>query len=139
MVSIQRASMSRQKCCRKIGYVPEATSYRPVGTSRGACVETVLSLDELEAVRLADYEGLYQEQAAAHMGVSRQTFGRIVESARKKIAGALVHGKPLKIEGGTVSLGRRAGGRCTSCNRTDRCPHEHRDWTCPRRDGFPKS
>jgi predicted DNA-binding protein (UPF0251 family) len=58
----------------------------------------VLEPDEVEALRLADLEGLYQEQAASSMGVSRQTFGRILERAHKKVADAVVHGKALKIE-----------------------------------------
>ncbi len=58
--------------------------------------------DEWEAVRLTDKEGLYQEQAAERMRVSRQTFWRILESARRKIADALVSGKVLIIEGGHV-------------------------------------
>ena len=63
-----------------------------------------LTVDELEAIRLADLEGLYQEQAAAHMNVSRQTFGRILEAAHKKVAEALVHGKALSIEGGSFEV-----------------------------------
>ena len=62
-----------------------------------------LSVDELEAIRLADLEGLYQEQAAQQMNVSRQTFGRILEAAHKKVADALVNGKALSIEGGWYS------------------------------------
>lgn len=58
-----------------------------------------LADDELEAVRLADFEELYQEQAAERMGVSRQTFGLIVARARKKIAEALTQGKAICIEG----------------------------------------
>jgi len=54
--------------------------------------------DELEAFRLADHQGLYHQDAAGQMGVSRQTFGRILASARKKVAGALLLGKALKIE-----------------------------------------
>ena len=61
-----------------------------------------LTLDELEAVRLADYEGLYQEDAAGKMIISRQTFGNIIVSAHKKIADALLNAKALKIEGGVV-------------------------------------
>jgi predicted DNA-binding protein (UPF0251 family) len=64
--------------------------------------EVNLALDELEAVRLADLEGLYQEDAAKKMNISRQTFGNIVNSAHKKIADALLNGKALKIEGGVV-------------------------------------
>ena len=67
-----------------------------------------LTFDELEAIRLADFEGLYQEQAAKKMNVSRQTFGRILESAHKKIADALVNGKALSIEGGPIELAAAA-------------------------------
>ena len=55
-------------------------------------------MDELEAVRLADYEGLYHEDAAVKMGISRATFGRILNNARRKVADAIVNGKALKIE-----------------------------------------
>lgn len=60
--------------------------------------EVVLAADELEAVRLADLGGLYQEEAAARMGVSRQTFGNIINRAHRKIAEALVRSKALRIE-----------------------------------------
>ncbi len=60
--------------------------------------ETVLDMDELEAVRLADHEGLYHEDAAQKMEVSRATFGRILNSARRKLADAVINGKALKIE-----------------------------------------
>jgi len=64
--------------------MPDSTCYRPDGKETSPGDEVVLSLDEFEAIRLADYAGLYQEDAAGRMNVSRQTFGRIVESARKK-------------------------------------------------------
>lgn len=64
--------------------------------------EVRLTLDELEAVRLADLEGLYQEDAARKMDISRQTFGNIVNSAHKKIADVLLNAKALKIEGGVI-------------------------------------
>jgi predicted DNA-binding protein (UPF0251 family) len=57
-----------------------------------------LRLDEIEAIRLADYEGLYQEEAAARMKISRQTLGRILNLAHRKVAEALIQGKALKIE-----------------------------------------
>lgn len=60
--------------------------------------EVALSLDELEALRLADYEGRYHEDAAREMKVSRATFGRIVKEARRKAAEALTQGKALRIE-----------------------------------------
>jgi predicted Zn-ribbon and HTH transcriptional regulator len=61
-------------------------------------------MDELEAVRLADLQGMYQEEAAKKMNVSRQTFGNIIASAHKKIADSLVNAKALKIEGGVVKM-----------------------------------
>jgi len=64
--------------------------------------EVNLTLDGLEAVRLADLEGLYQKDAAKKMGISRQTFGNIINSAHKKIADVLLNAKALKIEGGVV-------------------------------------
>jgi predicted DNA-binding protein (UPF0251 family) len=60
--------------------------------------EVCLSLDEVEALRLADHEGRYHEEAAREMKVSRATFGRIVNEARRKVARALIQGKALKIE-----------------------------------------
>jgi len=84
--------------------LPYVAYYKPRGVPLSAlqCVE--LAVDELEALRLADLEGLYQEEAAQRMNVSRQTFGRIIESAHKKVADALVHGKALSIAGGPVEL-----------------------------------
>lgn len=61
-----------------------------------------LAADELEAIRLADFEGLYQEQAAEQMGVSRQTFGLIIARAHKKVAEALTQGKAICVEGGSA-------------------------------------
>jgi predicted DNA-binding protein (UPF0251 family) len=97
-----------------------ASVFKPAGR-RGCEIELIgMTLDEFEALRLADLEGLYQEQAAVCMGVSRATFGRIVESAHRKVAEALVHGKALRIRGGPVRCrpsagghgGKRSGGRC---------------------------
>lgn len=72
------------------------------GVSRDSFASVELTLDELEAIRLADYEGLYQEAAARSMGISRQTFGRIIQQAHRKIAEAVLFGKILKIHGGPI-------------------------------------
>jgi predicted DNA-binding protein (UPF0251 family) len=82
--------------------------------------EIVLTLDEFEAIRLADLEGLYQEQAAERMSVSRPTFGRILVAAHRKVAEALVHGDTLRIEGGTIRLEPLRSSRCECprCRRT---------------------
>ena len=79
-------------------------AFKPAGVPGRALEEVVLSLDEAESIRLADLEGLYQEAAAFRMGVSRQTFGRIVEAARRKVADAIINGKLLRIEGGEVLI-----------------------------------
>lgn len=77
---------------------------KPAGIPARNLEAVLLGLDEAEALRLADLEGLYQEAAARSMGVSRQTFGRIVESARHKVADAVLNGKALRIEGGEISI-----------------------------------
>ena len=96
--------MPRPKCCRNVYGVPDKNYFKPRGIPSVELDEIVLHLDEFEAIRLADYEQLYQEEAATRMNISRQTFGRIIEVAHKKIADVLLNGKALKIEGGEVAL-----------------------------------
>lgn len=79
-----------------------ATVYKPAGVPARELQWTQLALDEFEAVRLIDGQGLDQETAAAQMGVSRPTITRILASARAKIAHVLVHGQALLIEGGPI-------------------------------------
>ena len=93
---------------RRVCGNPRADYFKPRGIPVSDLDEVVLTIDEFEAVRLADLEELYQEKAALNMNISRQTFGNIVVSAHKKIADAIINGKALKIEGGTVKL----KGRC---------------------------
>lgn len=90
--------MSRPKKERCIRCQPNAFYFKPRGIPLIHLEEVNLSLDELEAIRLADYEGLYHEQAAEKMNISRPTFGRILNEARRKLAEVLVDGKALKIE-----------------------------------------
>lgn len=94
--------MPRPCRCRRIRCKPDANYFKPRGIPLDALEEVNLTLDELEAIRLADLEELYQEDAAKKMDISRQTFGNIVNSAHKKIADALLNAKALKINGGTV-------------------------------------
>jgi len=84
--------------------------------------EITITVDEFEALRLADFEGLYQEQAAEKMNVSRQTFGRIIASARKKVAQGLVEGSALKIEGGVYRAPQMRTFRCDECGRSWEAP-----------------
>jgi predicted DNA-binding protein (UPF0251 family) len=72
--------------------------FKPRGIPLVDLEEVSVRLDELEAIRLADYEGLYHEDAAQKMKISRATFGRILDEARRKVAEAIIKGKALKIE-----------------------------------------
>jgi uncharacterized protein len=97
----------RPFCCRRIAGTPAAPIFKPIGIPVRELDGVTMTLDEFEAMRLADLDGLYQEQAAEQMNVSRPTFSRIVDSAHRKMADALVHGKVLRIEGGSVQRGER--------------------------------
>jgi len=88
----------------------------------------LLELDEFEALRLADVEGLYQEGAAEQMGISRQTFGNIITAARRKVADALVNGKLIRIDGGHIEMVEREF-MCVEC--------KHK-WTLPFGSGRPE-
>jgi predicted DNA-binding protein (UPF0251 family) len=92
--------MPGRRRCRRVGQQPAFTAFIPVETSDIAPEESVLSIEEFEAVRLKDLEGLDQNECAAMMDISQPTFHRLVVSARRKIADALTHGKTIKIEGG---------------------------------------
>ena len=108
---------------RRIRGPARITRFKPQGIPLADLDELVLPLDGLEALRLADMEGLYHDAAATAMGVSRATFGRILATARHTLATAVVEGHALRIEGGAVEhvpgqdLGshrgkrRRGGGR----------------------------
>ncbi len=96
--------MPRPCCLRHIGFMPNAALFRPAGVPACALEQVTLTLDEVEALRLADLNGFYQEQAAEQMKISRPTFSRIVEEARRKVADALIHGKALRLEGGAVKM-----------------------------------
>jgi predicted DNA-binding protein (UPF0251 family) len=92
--------------------LPTAEYFKPRGIPFIDLEEVVLTVDEYETLKLADYEQLYQEQAAEKMHVSRQTFGRIILSAHYKLADALIHGKALKIEGGEFAIKKSPPGKC---------------------------
>lgn len=89
--------MGRPVKCRRVCCQITAVCFKPQCASIKEIEEIVLGLDEIEAIRLADLEGLYQADAAARMGVARQTFGKIIAKAHKKVATALLGGKALRI------------------------------------------
>ncbi|MBK9472513.1 MAG: DUF134 domain-containing protein [bacterium] len=107
--------MPRPPCCRRIAGKPLVAVFKPAGIPTRDLEQITMTLDEFEALRLADLEGLYQADAAVSMGVSRATFGRILESARRKTADALTHGRALLIEGGPVVTGTPGGPRRHRC------------------------
>ena len=90
--------MARPCKRRRVWMEPEYCRFLPDGTPPEGC--EVLTVDEFEAVRLLDLEGCTQEQCAGQMGIARSTVADIHESARRKIAGSLVYGRPLLISGG---------------------------------------
>ena len=94
----------RPKRRRRVQKFPPAERYEPVGLQKGAGQEVKLTLDEVEALRLADLEAIYHEEAASAMGVSRSTYGRVLESARHKVALALWEGVALVIDGGVIDV-----------------------------------
>jgi len=96
--------MPRPKKIRWISNNPRVTFFMPQSVPTAALSQIFLTIDELEALRLADIEGFCQEEAAVRMNVSRATFGRIVTQARRKVADALIYGKGIRITGGEVAF-----------------------------------
>ena len=100
--------MPRPRRFRRVRFRPEVTYFKPRGVPMRSLEETVLTVDEFEAVRLVDLEGMDQEQAARKMGISQPTINRLLKSARKSMADAIVKGKAIRIEGGRYRItGRR--------------------------------
>jgi predicted DNA-binding protein (UPF0251 family) len=116
-----------------VAATPRCGLFKPAGVPCSSLEEIVLTVDEMEAVRLADLEGMYQEQAAKQMNISRQTFGRVIESARRKVAQALCRGQALRIEGGTVEVVAMRRFQCYECQYVWELPHgTGRPQECPK-------
>lgn len=124
--------MPRTPSCRTVASVPDATFFKPQGIPLRLLEVVTLAVDECEALRLADLLGLYHDEAAQRMGVSRQTFGRIIESARRKVVSALVETKAIEITGGNVRVETRRGFACGVCGHNWSEPFgTGRPATCP--------
>lgn len=104
--------MPRPRRCRKVWFEPGITYFKPAGIKLHALEETKIAVDEFEALRLKDLLQLDEKAAAEKMGISQPTFNRLVSSARKKIADAIVNGKAIRIEGGTYEIVRQRRCRC---------------------------
>jgi len=99
--------MGRQPLWRRVDNLPQVTYFKPAGIPLAHLQEVRLSIEEAEAIRLKDIEGLEQDACAQKMKVSRPTFARILLSARKRIADALLNGKAIRIEGGNYEMAVR--------------------------------
>lgn len=110
----RQVEMPRPRKDRRLRHEPRSAVFKPVGMRLESLECTTLLHEELEALRLADIEGLYQEQAAQEMDVSRSTFQRILTDAHRKVALSLVEGKALHIEGGNFRVAA-VRWRCSDC------------------------
>jgi len=126
--------MARPRKPRWVSVLPTVAYFKPKGIPLSALEEVVLRVEELEAIRLRYLEDLEQDECAERMKISRATFQRVLDSANKKIADALVNGKAIKVEGGDYKMavgrgmgrggfGRRAGGPPSVCV-CPACRHE---------------
>jgi uncharacterized protein len=105
----------RPRCPRRIECEPEVTYFKPRGVPLHELEVVVLTVEELEVIRLLDLEGMDQEHAAQRMGISRRAFWEDLQSGRRKVADALIRGKAIEIRGGNYSMDadRRSGpARC---------------------------
>lgn len=122
--------MARPQKNRLVAFGPDISYFKPRGVPMVDLEEVRLTVDQHEAIRLADLLDLSHEEAGKRMGVSRATFGRIIQRARKNVADALVNGKALNIEGGNYCIVSEARiFRCRSCGY---------EWEEPRGTGKPK-
>jgi predicted DNA-binding protein (UPF0251 family) len=124
--------MPRPPKCRRVEFLPNVTYFKPAGIPLRDLEEIAMSVEEAEALRLKDLEGLEQEEGAVKMNISRPTFQRILASARKKTSDAILNGKAIRIEGGNFQLPAQKF-RCrrgheweqagSNNNTPGRCPH----------------
>ena len=114
--------MPRPVRCRRVAWEPESDFFKPRGVPARELETIGLTMDELEALRLADLEGLYQEEGARRMDISRQTFGNVLACAHRKVANALVNSKALRIQGGVVEMVERHFV-CYDCKHEWALPH----------------
>jgi len=113
--------MPRPVKYRCVESIPQVRLFQPAGVPSGSWEEVVLSIEEAEAIRLKDLEGLGQEESSRRMHISRPTFQRVLESARRKAAEALTLGKAIRVEGGNFEMARRRF----------RCDEDGQEWDVP--------
>ena len=123
--------MVRPQKDRFVKFDPNISYFKPRGIPMQNLEEVRLAIEEGEAIRLADLLGLSHAEAGRRMGVSRATFGRIVQKARKTVADALINGKAINIEGGNYKIIMEA--KMFMCRKCDK------EWEEPQGTGSPSS
>lgn len=130
--------MVRPRKDRTVRYIPEVTYFKPAGIPLRYLDELIVTIEEMEAIRLKDLEGLEQQKSAELMHISRPTFHRLITSAHKKIAEALVQGKAIRVEGGTFRMNGniQRSFKCKACGHEWQVPYgtgqKGIDMECPR-------
>lgn len=122
--------MARPTKFRRVEFFPENNYFVPWGKPKCEIEETILKVEELEAMRLKDIEELNQEECAEKMQVSRQTFQNIIDSARKKTAIALTEGKAIRISGGNYTT-KLCKFKCFECGKIYEINYNQDRATCP--------
>lgn len=125
--------MPRPHKFRRVEIIPGITYFKPRGIPVHSLEEVIITVDEFESLRLADYNALSHEESAEKMNISRATFGRILETARHKVIDALLNGKAIIIDGGNYKNLNTFEFQCRRCNRSwqfvsdkrrhKNCPH----------------
>ncbi|MCB0283957.1 MAG: DUF134 domain-containing protein [Calditrichaeota bacterium] len=115
---------------RRIDEPPKFLNFKPSGIPRGMLKKIEISLDEYEAIRLADYMQLEHEEASEKMNISRPTFTRLIRSARQKVAKSIIEGHELIIKGGNIEL-LNALHHCKDCGETVSKPIDETEENCP--------
>lgn len=137
--------MARPHKERRIEQLPPVTHYKPAGVPLCSLEEIILTIEEMEALRLADIEQLDQAAAAERMEVSRPTFHRMISKAHQKIATALWQGYALRVDGGTFRIAHRCQTElrhfvCQTCGHKWTLPHgtgqSGHDLSCPTCQAF---
>jgi predicted DNA-binding protein (UPF0251 family) len=115
---------------RRIHQPPNFKNFKPSGIPRNILKTLYLTIDEYEAVRLADYEGMEHLEASEKMNISRPTFTRLIEKARHKIARTIIDGMELVVEGGNVEF-LNTLRRCRDCGDEQLSPSNKNTADCP--------
>ena len=111
--------MPRPRRTRRIFFQPDVTYFKPIGIPMINLKEIVLNFDELETIRLIDFEGMEQNKAGKKMKISQSTLSRLLRTGRKKLADAIINGQAIKIQGGNFKM-VQPRGRGLGLGRGDR-------------------